>query len=417
MNAQISFLDGTLSLIHIPLSLYPNFLQSILQVLLPHSQPQSQSQTTGPDLNGLTTTPHQQHGFLNISVTPIECSIVCHSAWSKTVFEPAIKRLPKDLSKSVSISKDAYAVISVISAGIDAGSRVVDLTSPLALAGIPIFFITTYYSDFILVPTKDRQSVVAALLARGFVFSEDESSFKSPSAAAAAAAFTTAHSRGPSQSSSGSDNNYNPPSTPPPSNVKELQTRTFDLLKKRNVVPYIDPDLRLVQCSGREHSSAMRGYNDQHRPSVSRKNTATNGGAASFGAMRRSWVDTVDTKLYTSIISALASQPRFLSVTLAHGDPPSLLLDKCLLGIFGDSLVGPTEGTLVPIFLDLVNLPFEATGIVSGVAGKLVEDMQMAESAELSYLSTARAGAVILSWEQSVKALGILKPLLVREGV
>ncbi|KAK3684799.1 ACT domain-containing protein [Podospora appendiculata] len=389
MNAQISFLDGTVRLIHIPLNLYSSFLQPILQVLLP------QSQTPDPAENGLGgLTLDNEHGFLNISVTPIECSIVCHSSWAKTVFEPAIKKLPKELSKAISISKDSYAVISVISAGMDAGSRVVDLTSPLALAGVPIFFITTYYSDFILVPDKDRESVVKALLARGFVFSEDESSFKS--------SMPTTHSRGGSHSSQ-------PPSTPPPSSVGELQTRTFDLLKKRNVVPYIEPDLWLVQCSGREKSS-IRSYSD--RPSLSRTHTAN-------GQRRppKSWVDTVDTKLYTSVISALVSQPRFLSVTLAQDDPPSLLLDKALLNMFGDSLVGPTEGTLVPIFLDLVNLPFEATGIVSGVAGKLVQDMQMVESAELSYLSTARAGAVILSCEQSVTALAILKPLLDKEEV
>jgi len=265
----------------------------------------------------------------------------------------------------------------------------VDLTSPLALAGIPIFFITTYYSDFILVPTKDRQSVVKALLARGFVFSEEEASFKP--------AGSSTHSRAASQSS-------DPPSTPPPSSVGELQIRTFGLLKKRNVVPYVEDGLGLVQCSGREKSS-IRGYSD--RPSFSRTH-AGNG-------VRKSWVDTVDTKLYTGIVSALVSQPRFLSITLAEDDPPSLLLDRSLLGVFGDSLVGPTEGALVPIFLDLDNLSFEATGIVSGVAGKLVQDMQLMESAELSYLSTARAGAVILSQEQSVRALEILTSSLTEE--
>ncbi|KAK0652037.1 ACT domain-containing protein [Cercophora newfieldiana] len=387
MNAQISFLEGTFSLIHIPLHLYSSFLHPILQVLLPQSPGCDGSSSN----EGLTL--DKQHGFLNISITPIECSIVCHSSWVKSVWEPAIKRLPKDSStarRTVTVSKD-MSVFSVISAGMDAGSRVVDLTSPLALAGISIFFITTYYSDFILVPTKDRQSVVTALLARGFEFSEDEAAFK--------AAGPQAHSRAGSQSSE-------PPSTPPPSSVGELQVRTFEQLKKRNVTPYVEDDLRLIHCSGRERSS-IRGYSDRH--SFSRAPTGN-------GTRTRSWVDTVDTKLYTSIVSALVSQPRFLSVTLAQEDPPSLLLDKQLLSIFGDSLVGPTEGTLVPIFLDLDTLPFEATGIVSGVAGKLVQDVQMMESAELSYLSTAKAGAVILSEEQSVKALAVLKASLVKEG-
>lgn len=284
-------------------------------------------------------------------------------------------------------------VLSVISAGLDAAGRVMELTSPLALAGIPIFFITTYYSDFILVPTKERNKVVQSLLARGFELSENQSEFVNSS--------IYGHKRGDSSSGTTS-----PPNTPPPSNVRELQTRTFELLKKRHVAPYIDEGLELVQCSGREISQLEGNFNHS-RPSISRHNTGV--------GRRPSWADNVDTKLYTCIISALVSQPRFMSLTLAQDDPPSLLLDRKLLAIFGDSLVGDTEGKFIPIFLDLGNLPFEVTGIVCGVAGRLVEEMRMAESSELSYLSTARAGAVILSEEQSIRALDILKPLLSSE--
>ena len=91
------------------------------------------------------------------------------------------------------------------------------------------------------------------------------------------------------------------------------------------------------------------------------------------------------------------------------------MLFRSLLDIFGDSLVGDTDASLIPIFLDLKTLPLEATGIVCGVAGILVQDTQIAASSELSYLSTAQAGAVILSEEQSVRAMGILKPLLSEE--
>ncbi|KAK9770155.1 putative CASTOR ACT domain-containing protein [Seiridium cardinale] len=387
--SQISFLDGTFSLIHIPLSLYPVFLQPILQVLLPQGD-------CDPDhldeaIEGLSI--DNKHGFLNISITPVECSVVCHDNWARKVFEPVIKGLSKHASKTVTISKDSYLILSVESAAMDAGSRVMELTSPLALAGIPIFFITTYYSDFILVPAKDRQTVQQALLARGFEFS-DKSTFVSPSA----------HSRGPSVSSQ-------PPSTPPPSNVAELQTRTFEQLKKRDVIPYIEDGLSLVLVSGKEHSKTTQ-MSDYRRPIPSRQPTSNGHGN------RRSWLDNVDTKLYTSLISVLVLQPRFLSMTLAQEDPPSLLLDKQHLGVFGDSVVGDMTGDLVPIFLDLENLTLEATGIVSGVAGRLVSEMHMADTGvgeQLSYLSTARAGAVILSHDQSLKALEIMKPLLVKE--
>jgi len=381
--------EGQFSLIHIPLALYSTLLQPILRVLLPYGPLPS---TTSPE-DQLST----NHGFLNISITPLECSIVCHINFARQIFKPFLSTLPAAIACQVSISKDTYIVFSVSSAGMEAGQRVMDLTAPLAMAGIPIFFITTYYTDFILVPAKDRSTVGQALLARGFEFSENEDAYVAP---------VGTHSRGASSASEG------PPSTPPPSNVAELQIRTFNLLKKRNVVPFVEPGLHLVQCSGKDLLSSSDPYPSR-----------TNGYSPTS---EPSWLDNIDSKLYLALVSALISQPRFLSLTLATDDAPSLLLDKELLGVFGDSIAGDTEGDLVPIFLDLGGLPAESTGIVCGVAGKLVDEMRIPGSAEegdegiggggseLSYLSTARAGAVILSSEGSERALEALAPLLVK---
>jgi len=298
----------------------------------------------------------------------------------------------------------------------EAGQRVMDLTAPLAMAAIPIFFITTYYTDFILVPSKDRQTVGAALLERGFEFSENESAYvvQVPNLNHA-----HAHSRIPSASSNESTG---PPSTPPPSNVAELQIRTFKQLRKRGVVPFIEPDLHLVQCSGKEILP------DDSYHSHSNGNGYTNGHSHS---QENTFLSTIDPKFYIGLISALITQPRFLSITLAQDDAPSLLLDKSLLWLFGNSIAGDVDGELVPIFLDLGGLPLESTGIVCGVAGKLCEVERMGggggehgdengagereregEGGELSYLSTARAGAVILSKGGSVRALEALGPLL-----
>ena len=284
-------------------------------------------------------------------------------------------------------------------------------------------------SDFILVPIKDRQAVVKTLLGKGFVFSDDDqsrlvSANPSPTSTSHRHAFSFSshgsHSRAPSQDTS--DDQHSPGSGgsgggggggPPPSSVDDLQQRTFDLLRKRHVVPYVEPDLTVVQCTG------IRGAGISTQPTRGGGGGGHGHGHGGHGSRRGSkparppcWVDTVDAKLYTSVVSALVAQPRFLSVTLAHDDPPSLLLDKELLGLFGEALVGPVEGALVPIFLDLADLPFEATGIVSGVAGRLVREVRMTDGAELSYLSTARSGAVILSREQADLALAVLKPLL-----
>lgn len=368
--------EGTFSLIHIPLDIYPSVLQPIIRVLLPQTQCLKEA-TSPPSRENDGLTPEDQHGFLNISVNPLECSIVCHESWARNVFRPVIDALPNHAARAISSSEDEYLVISVINAGMEAASRVMELTSPLALAGISLFFITTYYSDFILVPRDAQQPVTEALLARGFQLAEN----------------------GPGNGSKGPYDNG--PSTPPPETVAELQSRTFNLLRKRSVTPYVEDGLRLVQCSGREtaHIAAAMAHHSR-RPAN--------------GSPRQTWLDNVDTKLYTALVSALVSQPRFLSVTLARDDPPSLLLDRELLGIFGDSLVGDTEGEMVPIFLDLSGLPFEASGIVCGVAGKLAAEMRECEG--LSYLSTARAGAVILPGDMVGRALGILRPVLGEPG-
>lgn len=379
--------DGTYTLIHIPLDLYPSLFQPIIRVLLPQT-PTDQASSELPDGDFEVLPSKSSHGFLNISITPIECSIVCHSTWVDKVFQPAIKNLPKEAARSISISKDTYMVLSVISAGLDPAGRVMELTSPLALAGISIFFISTYYSDFILVPAKERQNVTKALISKGFELSDNQSDFTTP--------VSHGHKR---TGSAGS-----PPNTPPPANISELQTRAFELLKKRSVTPHVDSKLELVQCSGRETSQLSGEFS---------QSTHTGRGN---GHSKQSWLSGLDTKLYLCIVSALASQPRFISITLAHEDPPSLLLDKELLEVFGDVVVGDTDGVQIPIFLDLVNLPFEVTGIVCGVAGRLVQEMQMTASSELSYLSTARAGAVILPEEHSRMALDILKPLLSKEN-
>ncbi|KAL1837661.1 hypothetical protein VTJ49DRAFT_3537 [Mycothermus thermophilus] len=442
--------EGTLSLIHIPLDLYPSLLQPILKILLPPSRDPyyRRRSSSSTSVNNEECHPHHHHGsFLNISVTPIECSIVCDAAWAESVFRPALARLSRDQSRTVAISGDTYAVLNVYGTGMDAGSRVADLTSPLALAGIPIFFITTYYSDYILVPVKARQAVVKALLAQGFVFSGEDHSqlISSPSASI----------------------HHHPPltTTPtPPSTIDDLQHRTFTLLRNRNVTPLIHPGLTLVQCTGASSNptTSTNGTTTSISSSRHHHHTSSTSSSSRTGGRRPSappsWVDTVDARLYTALVAALAAQPRFLSVTLAHEDPPSLLMDRALLPVFGGAVMAGTaaavdedyyyveydehgspgggdgvpsgggsagSGGLVPIFLDLADLPFEATGIVSGVAGRLVREMRGegvgggggggGMGCELSYLSTARSGAVILSAEQAAKAMGVLEPVLKRE--
>ena len=230
-----------------------------------------------------------------------------------------------------------------------------------------IFFITTYFSDYILVPTKSRAQVIRALEDRGFAFEKKAEAYVNPAAA---------HHRNKSSTSSIS---VESPISPPTTTISELQSKTFDLLKQRNIVPKVETGLRLIQCAGRR---------DDPRSFL----------ADEMG-------------LQLGLTKCLIHQPRFLSLTLTEGEAASLLLEKRLISNFGSQhvLLGSKEHYLIPIMLDLEPLPLEATGIVCGVAGKLVHGSgsRPMDSAniEMSYLSTARAGTVMVEEKDLEQAM------------
>lgn len=119
---------------------------------------------------------------------------------------------------------------------------------------------------------------------------------------------------------------------------------------------------------------------------------------------------------------------RFLSLTLTNSEPISVLLEHRLLSRLGGSLLGAKseEDALTPITLDLRDLPMESTGIVCGVAGRLAQagsevdeldwspqsartDGNEREIVDISFLSTARAGTVIVKASQLELAVEALE--------
>jgi hypothetical protein len=135
--------DCRLSLIHIPLDIYPHFVQVILKLALPISPVLEKSQLfearNGFGFSGFSPadSPRGCREFVNISITPVECSIVCSVESAETLFRPIIGTLDDNVRDKVVISEDEYVVIQVDGDdGNDAGQRVLDVTSPLALAGM-----------------------------------------------------------------------------------------------------------------------------------------------------------------------------------------------------------------------------------------------------------------------------------------
>ncbi|KAJ6070705.1 hypothetical protein N7467_012024 [Penicillium canescens] len=363
IDAQVHFLDERVVLVHIPLELYPYFLKAVLKLIFDEIPPledeSGHEDDESDDLDNASENGFKPPAFMNISITPVEVSVMCPRRLVDKYFVPVMDQLDQldgSLRSHLVISENDFIAMQVLGEGLEASRRVLELTTPLALAGISIFFISTYFSDYIVVPSQSKASVMSALEARGFQFDN------------ASAAFIN-NPLSPTTERRLSD--LIPPNTPPPSTLSELQTRTFDSLRKRQISPYVDETLRLVQCA------AHHQYHSED---------------SSMSILR----DALTTVL-------LVDEPRFLSLTLAALDPAaSLLLEKRLLprfalrssshGNYEDGsglLLGSKEDYLIPITLDLRDLPLEASGIVCGVAGRLAEAAQSPRASTSTAISSA----------------------------
>lgn len=370
---MLQYQDTQLALIHIPLRLYPSFLQAILQLLLPtgaaEERPISRGSGSSLDI--------KDHPFINVSVTPYECSIVLPRATADSLFVPVRDALNATDQDAVTITKEDFVVMQVEGEGLEAGQRVLELTSPLAMAGISIFFITTYFADYILVPLRARGQVISALEDRGFALEPTNSTSTTASYSHRATTSTT------------SAGDMSLPGTPPPTTVTELQLRTFATLKRHHIAPTVDESIKLIQCAGRLDTSSTSSPNND--------------------------------RLSLGLVQCLAAGPKFFSLTLTDTEEPSILLERRMLPFFsyttaGSSeaqsvLQGSTEDVLIPIILDLRTLPIESTGIVCGVAGRLVGATKQGfeKSVEMSYLSTTKTGTVTVTETDLERALAALR--------
>ncbi|CAI7651811.1 unnamed protein product [Penicillium glandicola] len=454
IDAQVHFLEERVVLVHIPLELYPYFLKSVLRLIFDETSPledetdetdeadeaDEADNAASDDFENASEhdSAYKPPAFMNVSITPVEVSVMCPRRLVDKYFVPVLDQLDQldvSLRSRLIVSENDYIAMQVLGEGLEAGKRVLELTSPLALAGISIFFISTYFSDYIVVPQQSKASVISALEKRGFQFNNTSAFITNPLS--------------PTIERRLSD--LVPPGTPPPSTLGELQTRTFNNLRKHQITPSVDNSLRLVQCA------AHHEYHSQK---------------SSMSILR----DALTTVL-------LVDEPRFLSLTLAALDPAaSLLLEKRLLPRFARQslspsgstsyedgsglLLGSKEDHLIPITLDLRDLPLEASGIVCGVAGRLADaattqhapadpgspassiigsvprlfdsfgtrlaaignsrpessahglqlsthhlqpDVDVAGAVEISFLSTARAGTIIVGEDELRRAIDALE--------
>ncbi len=131
----MKFQDSKLSLIHIPITHYSFFIQPVLRLLFGEDHDEDAAKIAWTN----------RHQFLNVSITPVECSVFCSRELADRFFRPLIevfngllrsKKEEEDVKDIVEINPEDFIVVRVDGGGIEAGQRVLELSSPLALAGM-----------------------------------------------------------------------------------------------------------------------------------------------------------------------------------------------------------------------------------------------------------------------------------------
>jgi len=126
--------EPQLAIVHIPIELYSFFLQPLLRLLFGEDH----------DEDAVRVPWTNRHDFLNVSITPVEISVICSRTLADRLIRPVASSLNEIVSHGktiktkdcIQVSADDYTAIQVDGQGLDAGARVLELTTPLAMAGM-----------------------------------------------------------------------------------------------------------------------------------------------------------------------------------------------------------------------------------------------------------------------------------------
>lgn len=130
-----------MALLHIPLELYPYFHKSILRLIFDEIPSlEDTCKKEGDMLQDVgESEKNTQPAFMNVSITPVEISVICPRRLVVKYFDPLLSQLDQvdsSLRSRLVISESDYIAMQVLGQGLEAGKRVLELTSPLAMAGM-----------------------------------------------------------------------------------------------------------------------------------------------------------------------------------------------------------------------------------------------------------------------------------------
>lgn len=346
--------------------------------------------------------------FVNVSFTPVECSVICPTELVENLFGQALTTHP------ATILKETYLAIQIDIAGSNTGPTLLEITAPISNAKIPIFFIPTHLSDFVLIPSYAKDKVTKALKARGFEFSnieehyddsnserdeqdtEDEDEDKgyeddngnshknttntnSPAHNKSPSIF--AYNNSPFMNSTTSGISTNESSSPILEGasltpyLSQLGNDTIEKFQSFDVKHVIKIDTQLLltglRRSNNKNKSTLRNSHRNKATATGPSSSSTMGPSLKFSS-KTSSADKDSNNIFLKIVQALIHPPDFFSVTIVNDQEVSFIINRETAEMFDkDQLKGSTEDVVIPISFDLSQLPENSTGIVAGVAFQL----------------------------------------------
>lgn len=303
--------------------------------------------------------------FFHIAFTPIECTVICSTSVMEKLFTKPLLVCADLNYTDVKLINQTFLTLQIDSDGsFNNNLRILELTKPLSENNISLFFLSSHFSDIVLIPYHLKKKVINILTKHNFQFSDISNSY-----------IVT------NNVNNLEDDDQIPPFDP---SNNQVEINTFNLFKSSKIKPKIRKQVKLLLTGARSG-------------------------------------ETINTILKTAKIISSNSIPDYFAITRTSINEVSLILPKSSrkresMGFTSNNIIGSDQDVIVPITIDLYKLPLDSKGIVAGLASKIINGIQkipelVGSPFEMNYLSMARSAIVMIPRENLADVSKILKEI------
>lgn len=304
---------------------------------------------------------HYENYFFHIAFSPIECTVICSTDVMKKLF-----RRPLDVCKALNyddvklLDKPYLSLFIDCDRSLDNTPAILELTRPLSDNNITLFFLSSHYSNIVLIPYDSEERVINILTKKNFEFSDVSKSFIASNTEA-------------NDDIDGSQIADEKSEDTPLYNISRF-------VENGTIVPCINSNVKLLLTGSRSGK-------------------------------------VVDTIMKTSKIVSERKLPEYFCITRTSFNEVSLILPhsskkRSIMGFDSKNIIGSVQDIIIPITIDLQKLPLDSTGIVAGLSSKLLEGVKtntdLYDTFEMSYLSMARSAIMMIPEENLEQVAHIL---------